>query len=67
MNSSRTARQWGVTLREFNAQAALMRAMVAELFSFRTNGLMQMTIGFSGAAAGKSLPDYLKSGICEPG
>lgn len=44
-----------------------MRAMVAELFSFRTNGLMQMTIGFSGAAAGKSLPEYLKSGICEPG
>ena len=87
------------TVREFNAQAAVIRrtalqvfaergeqlsymlgtmietpraALVsdsigkqAEFFSFGTNDLTQMTLGFSRDDAGKFLPDYLKKGIYE--
>ncbi len=87
------------TVREFNAQAALIRrtaeqvfaergeridlmlgtmietpraALVAdsigreaEFFSFGTNDLTQMTMGFSRDDAGKFLPDYLKKGLYE--
>jgi pyruvate, orthophosphate dikinase len=87
------------TVREFNAQAAIIRgtaAMVfaehgeglhymlgtmietpraalvadsigkqAEFFSFGTNDLTQMTMGFSRDDAGKFLPEYLKKGIYE--
>jgi phosphoenolpyruvate synthase/pyruvate phosphate dikinase len=37
----------------------------AEFFSFGTNDLTQMTLGFSRDDAGKFLPDYLKRGIYE--
>jgi len=37
----------------------------AEFFSFGTNDLTQMTMGFSRDDAGKFLPDYLKQGIYE--
>jgi pyruvate,orthophosphate dikinase len=37
----------------------------AEFFSFGTNDLTQMTLGFSRDDAGKFLPDYLKSGMYE--
>jgi len=37
----------------------------AEFFSFGTNDLTQMTMGFSRDDAGKFLPDYLKMGIYE--
>ncbi|MBK7764900.1 MAG: pyruvate, phosphate dikinase [Sulfuritalea sp.] len=37
----------------------------AEFFSFGTNDLTQMTMGFSRDDAGKFLPDYLKSGMYE--
>jgi pyruvate,orthophosphate dikinase len=37
----------------------------AEFFSFGTNDLTQMTLGFSRDDAGKFLPDYLKAGIYE--
>ena len=84
------------TVREFNAQAAVIRGMSAqvfaergegldyllgtmietpraalvadsigkqaEFFSFGTNDLTQMTIGFSRDDAGKFLPEYLKQG-----
>jgi pyruvate,orthophosphate dikinase len=87
------------TVREFNAQAAVIRAAAAqvfaergetlhyllgtmietpraalvaesigkqaEFFSFGTNDLTQMTMGFSRDDAGKFLPDYLKRGIYE--
>ncbi len=87
------------TVREFNAQAAVIRATAAkvfaergetlhyllgtmietpraalvadsigkaaEFFSFGTNDLTQMTMGFSRDDAGKFLPDYLKQGIYE--
>jgi pyruvate,orthophosphate dikinase len=87
------------TVREFNAQAAVIRrtaeqvfaerserlpyllgtmietpraALVAdsigkkaEFFSFGTNDLTQMTMGFSRDDAGKFLPAYLKMGIYE--
>jgi pyruvate,orthophosphate dikinase len=87
------------TVREFNAQAAVIRraaaavfaergeslpymlgAMIetpracvvadsigaqAEFFSFGTNDLTQMTLGFSRDDAGKFLPDYIKMGIYE--
>jgi pyruvate,orthophosphate dikinase len=87
------------TVREFNAQAAVIRATAqqvfnergetlpymlgtmietpraalvaesiarqAEFFSFGTNDLTQMTMGFSRDDAGKFLPDYLKKGIYE--
>jgi pyruvate,orthophosphate dikinase len=87
------------TVREFNAQAAVIRqaaaavfaergteipymigtmietpraALIAdsigaqaEFFSFGTNDLTQMTMGFSRDDAGKFLPDYLKLGIYE--
>ena len=87
------------TVREFNAQAAVIRAVAAqvfaergetlhymlgtmietpraalvadsigkqaEFFSFGTNDLTQMTMGFSRDDAGKFLPDYLKRGIYE--
>jgi pyruvate, orthophosphate dikinase len=87
------------TVREFNAQAAVIRrtaaqvfaergekldyllgtmietpraALIAdsigkqaEFFSFGTNDLTQMTLGFSRDDAGKFLPDYLKQGIYE--
>ena len=87
------------TVREFNAQAAVIRATAAqvfaergetlhymlgtmietpraalvaesigrqaEFFSFGTNDLTQMTLGFSRDDAGKFLPDYLKNGIYE--
>ncbi|MBK9684110.1 MAG: pyruvate, phosphate dikinase [Betaproteobacteria bacterium] len=87
------------TVREFNAQAAVIRAVAAqvfaergetlhymlgtmietpraalvadsigkqaEFFSFGTNDLTQMTMGFSRDDAGKFLPDYLKQGIYE--
>ena len=87
------------TVREFNAQAAVIRATAAqvfaergetlqyllgtmietpraalvaesiarqaEFFSFGTNDLTQMTMGFSRDDAGKFLPDYLKNGIYE--
>ena len=87
------------TVREFNAQAAVIRATAAqvfaergaslpymlgtmietpraalvaesigrqaEFFSFGTNDLTQMTMGFSRDDAGKFLPDYLKRGIYE--
>ncbi len=85
------------TVREFNAQAAVIRATAAqvfaergetlpfmlgtmietpraalvaesigaqaEFFSFGTNDLTQMTMGFSRDDAGKFLPEYLKKGI----
>ncbi len=87
------------TVREFNAQAAVIRATAAqvfaergetlhymlgtmietpraalvaesigkqaEFFSFGTNDLTQMTMGFSRDDAGKFLPDYMKKGIYE--
>jgi pyruvate,orthophosphate dikinase len=87
------------TVREFNAQAAVIRrtaekvfaergqtlpyllgtmietpraaliadsiARQAEFFSFGTNDLTQMTMGFSRDDAAKFLPDYLKQGIYE--
>jgi len=87
------------TVREFNAQAAVIRRTAAEVFaqrgeaiayllgtmietpraaliadsigkqaeffSFGTNDLTQMTLGFSRDDAGKFLPDYLKRGIYE--
>jgi pyruvate, orthophosphate dikinase len=87
------------TVREFNAQAAVIRATAAavfaergetvaymlgtmietpraalvaesigkqaEFFSFGTNDLTQMTLGFSRDDAGKFLPEYLKNGIYE--
>ncbi|HAD11873.1 MAG TPA: pyruvate, phosphate dikinase, partial [Saprospirales bacterium] len=37
----------------------------AEFFSFGTNDLTQMTLGFSRDDAGKFLPDYLKKGMYE--
>jgi pyruvate,orthophosphate dikinase len=37
----------------------------AEFFSFGTNDLTQMTMGFSRDDAGKFLPDYIKKGIYE--
>ncbi len=37
----------------------------AEFFSFGTNDLTQMTLGFSRDDAGKFLPDYVKRGIYE--
>ena len=37
----------------------------AEFFSFGTNDLTQMTLGFSRDDAGKFLPDYLKRGMYE--
>jgi pyruvate,orthophosphate dikinase len=37
----------------------------AEFFSFGTNDLTQMTMGFSRDDAGKFLPDYLEQGILE--
>ena len=87
------------TVREFNAQAGVIRGVAAqvfaergeqlhymlgtmietpraalvadsigkqaEFFSFGTNDLTQMTLGFSRDDAGKFLPDYLKNGIYE--
>ncbi|MDH4052552.1 MAG: PEP-utilizing enzyme, partial [Rubrivivax sp.] len=87
------------TVREFNAQAEVIRATAAkvfaergvtldyllgtmietpraalvadsigrqaEFFSFGTNDLTQMTMGFSRDDAGKFLPDYLKKGMYE--
>jgi len=87
------------TVREFNAQAAVIRstaaqvfaergeelayllgtmietprsaliaesiAAQAEFFSFGTNDLTQMTLGFSRDDAGKFLPDYLRKGMYE--
>ncbi|MDP1900798.1 MAG: pyruvate, phosphate dikinase [Rubrivivax sp.] len=87
------------TVREFNAQATVIRATAAkvfaergeqidyllgtmietpraaliadsiarqaEFFSFGTNDLTQMTMGFSRDDAGKFLPEYLKKGIYE--
>ncbi len=87
------------TVREFNAQAEVIRraaaavfaergetldyllgtmietpraalvadniAKQAEFFSFGTNDLTQMTLGFSRDDAGNFLPDYLKKGIYE--
>ncbi|HTT10694.1 MAG TPA: pyruvate, phosphate dikinase [Burkholderiaceae bacterium] len=87
------------TVREFNAQAAVIRrtaerifaergeridfllgtmietpraaliadsiGRAAEFFSFGTNDLTQMTMGFSRDDAGKFLPEYLKLGIYE--
>jgi len=87
------------TVREFNAQAAVIRRTAekvfaergesiayalgtmietpraaviadsigkqAEFFSFGTNDLTQMTLGFSRDDAGKFLPDYLKMGMYE--
>ena len=38
-------------------------ANVAEFFSFGTNDLTQMTLGFSRDAAGKFLPEYIDRGI----
>ena len=37
----------------------------AEFFSFGTNDLTQMTMGFSRDDAGKFLPEYLKKGMYE--
>jgi pyruvate,orthophosphate dikinase len=37
----------------------------AEFFSFGTNDLTQMTMGFSRDDAGKFLPEYLKQGMYE--
>ncbi len=37
----------------------------AEFFSFGTNDLTQMTLGFSRDDAGKFLPDYLRQGVYE--
>jgi len=87
------------TVREFNAQAAVIRAVAAqvfaergesieymlgtmietpraalvadsigkqaEFFSFGTNDLTQMTMGFSRDDAGRFLPEYLKAGMYE--
>jgi pyruvate, orthophosphate dikinase len=87
------------TVREFNAQAAVIRGTAAqvfaergeqiqymlgtmietpraaliadsigkqaEFFSFGTNDLTQMTLGFSRDDAGKFLPEYLKKGMYE--
>jgi pyruvate,orthophosphate dikinase len=87
------------TVREFNAQASVIRATAAqvfaerrdtleymlgtmietpraaliadsigkqaEFFSFGTNDLTQMTMGFSRDDAGKFLPEYLKKGMYE--
>jgi pyruvate,orthophosphate dikinase len=86
-------------VREFNAQAAVIRGVAAqvfaergegldyllgtmietpraalvadsigkqaEFFSFGTNDLTQMTMGFSRDDAGKFLPEYLKKGLYE--
>ena len=49
-------------------RAALVAASIAaaaEFFSFGTNDLTQMTLGFSRDDAGRFLPDYLKAGIYE--
>ena len=49
-------------------RAALIAESIAgraEFFSFGTNDLTQMTMGFSRDDAGKFLPDYLKMGIYE--
>lgn len=88
-----------VTVREFNAQAKVIRATIAEVFkergttiayllgtmietprgalvadsigkqaeffSFGTNDLTQMALGFSRDDAGKFLPAYLKDGLFE--
>ena len=40
-------------------------AAAAEFFSFGTNDLTQMTLGFSRDDAGRFLPEYLKAGIYE--
>jgi pyruvate,orthophosphate dikinase len=40
---------------------------VAEFFSFGTNDLTQMTLGFSRDDAAKFLPDYLKHRCVRPG
>lgn len=40
-------------------------AQTAEFFSFGTNDLTQMTLGFSRDDIGKFLPDYLEAGIYE--
>ena len=87
------------TVREFNAQAQVIRGVAAqvfaergeglayllgtmietpraalvadsigqqaEFFSFGTNDLTQMTMGFSRDDAGKFLPEYLKKGLYE--
>jgi pyruvate,orthophosphate dikinase len=87
------------TVREFNAQAAVIRSTAeavfaqrgerlpymlgtmietpraeviadsigreAEFFSFGTNDLTQMTLGFSRDDAGKFLPEYVKRGMYE--
>jgi pyruvate,orthophosphate dikinase len=87
------------TVREFNAQAKVIRAVAAqvfaergqsievmlgtmietpraalvadsigrqaEFFSFGTNDLTQMTMGFSRDDAGRFLPDYVKAGMYE--
>jgi pyruvate, orthophosphate dikinase len=87
------------TVREFNAQAKVIRGVAAqvfaergegleymlgtmietpraalvadsigqqaEFFSFGTNDLTQMTMGFSRDDAGKFLPEYLKKGLYE--
>ncbi len=87
------------TVREFNAQASVIRSVAArvfaergesldylvgtmietpraalvadsigkqaEFFSFGTNDLTQMTMGFSRDDAGKFLPEYLKKGMYE--
>ena len=87
------------TVREFNAQAKIIRAVAAqvfaergetlhyllgtmietpraaliadsigsaaEFFSFGTNDLTQMTLGFSRDDAGKFLPGYLRQGMYE--
>jgi pyruvate,orthophosphate dikinase len=87
------------TVREFNVQAAVIRAVAAqvfaergesieymlgtmietpraalvadsigkqaEFFSFGTNDLTQMTMGFSRDDAGRFLPEYLKAGMYE--
>jgi pyruvate,orthophosphate dikinase len=49
-------------------RAALVAGSIAgeaEFFSFGTNDLTQMTLGFSRDDAGKFLPVYLKAGIYE--
>ncbi|NMD08998.1 MAG: pyruvate, phosphate dikinase [Phyllobacteriaceae bacterium] len=40
-------------------------ALQAEFFSFGTNDLTQMTLGFSRDDAGKFLPEYVKAGVYE--
>ena len=49
-------------------RAAVVAASIArhaEFFSFGTNDLTQMSLGFSRDDAGRFLPDYLKKGIYE--